>query len=47
MAADTANRQIDFPQVNQSLTIRNAVWPYGGSADGAYSISINDAIKYC
>lgn len=42
---DSSNRKIDFPIINQSLTIRNAVFPYGGQADGAYSIAINDALN--
>ena len=45
LVVDTASRKIEFPIVNQTLTVRNAVWPYGGSADGAYSIAINDAIN--
>ncbi len=42
---DSLSRKIDFPIINQTLTIRNAVFPYGGSADGAYSIAINDALN--
>ncbi len=42
---DSTSRKIDFPIINQTLTIRNAVWPYGGSAGGAYSVAVNDAIN--
>ena len=45
LSPDSASRKFDFPIINQTLTIRNVVWPYGGSADGAYSVAINDAIN--
>lgn len=44
LAKDTPGRNIDFSYITQSLTVRNAVWPFGTSADDAYSIAINDAL---
>jgi hypothetical protein len=45
IAPDTALRKFEFPTLTQKLTIRNVVWPYGGSSDGNYSIAINDALN--
>ncbi len=45
LAPDTISRKLDFPILNQKLTIRNAVWPYAGSSDGNYSIAINEALN--
>ena len=45
IAPDTAAHKLVFLTVNQSLTIRNGVWPYSGSVDEAYSIATNDAIN--
>ena len=45
MMADSVVRNYPFKPITQSLTLRNAVWPYGGNVDEPYSVALNDAIN--
>jgi hypothetical protein len=45
MMADSVSRNYPFKPITQSLTLRNAVWPYGGSVDEPYSVALNDALN--
>lgn len=45
MQADSVARRYPFKPITQSLTLRNAVFPYGGNVDEPYSVALNDAIN--
>lgn len=45
ISADTLRRQFPFTINNNTLTLKNAVWPYGGNVDEPYSIAINGEIN--
>lgn len=45
MMTDSIARNYPYKPVTQSLTLRNAVWPYGGNIDEPYSVALNDALN--